>query len=1006
MPVDYNALAKQSGALSSAPPPRVDYNALAKQAGAVSSQPAAAAPPWYTRARQFVGDTLSKTAQNLDVTPMLQRLGDADSLAGQGRWGDAWNEVRDILPGGSAQNQVLGNQQGTYLNDQKDFARDTIAKAKSGDYSGVAANALTVTMGNAEHVPAAVDATKAAVAKYAVPVAEKAGEAVTNARAAASDALQSSAEKNIDTALHPTKNANKALTADKIAPGLAERGVVATSLKDLQAQAEAKRAEYGEQINAIFDQHADAGTKLSAQPILEKLEQEKQAYVVDGVPINPAYVDRVAAMQKQIEQVSAANGGDIPLASLRRIRQIHDEIVDKSRGGFALPPDAQSAVSASKTYGDAIRSTFADNVPELADANREYSFWANTDKVVSDSLLRKTGQRSPLTTKVMQGIGAFIGHHIAGTEGAIVGAYAGGKLAQLKGSTLWNTLSANAKMRVADLLDAGDEAGARAVAQNPANQTRAAAPAPAAAANAPAPAAAPPAATPPPGSDATVVKVPGEPHNSYPAVYRVRELDDVQPSHNGLTFSENPKYGLDNQRDYETGVNQGKVVNGSLPSQFDPTFHITDNPDTVNGPPVVDTAGNTLGGNGRVMIIQRVYAGNGKAAAAYRDTLTKKAAQFGIDPADVAAMKRPVLVREVSDSAFTGARSKADAIADFNKTGTAALTPAERAISDSQRVSPATLADMGARLEAQGEDATLADVLNNGKAGAEILDNLVKDGVVTTQERAAFQDSTGKLTKAGRERVSALMLGRFFRDPEQLESVAPGVRQKIERMAAPLAQAETAAPEWDLTPHLRDAVDLLERARAVGTKNLDDFVKQEDLLGADKYPAETLTLARALQGKSAKELTAGARQYAADANEGAKGDGLFGAAPEPGKSLADAFGGKPAAKPQSGAETQAAEALAQAKSGKTAPAESLYPSLFAKLKAGDTTDAGKTSNLLTLAKPLVDSGEISTPDELRAFAQKVYGKPAKAKAAAAPIPPPAARSGSGSPAALGDIGKK
>lgn len=43
-PIDYSALAKQAGAISSAPP-QVDYSALAKQAGAVSSTPASGPAP-------------------------------------------------------------------------------------------------------------------------------------------------------------------------------------------------------------------------------------------------------------------------------------------------------------------------------------------------------------------------------------------------------------------------------------------------------------------------------------------------------------------------------------------------------------------------------------------------------------------------------------------------------------------------------------------------------------------------------------------------------------------------------------------------------------------------------------------------------------------------------------------------------------------------------------------------------------------------------------------------
>jgi len=115
-------------------------------------------------------------------------------------------------------------------------------------------------------------------------------------------------------------------------------------------------------------------------------------------------------------------------------------------------------------------------------------------------------------------------------------------------------------------------------------------------------------------------------------------------------------------------------------------------------------------------------------AQAYRDLLTQKAAQFGQDPAQVAGMKQPVLVREISTGDLP---DKQQAVTDFNVGGTAALRPAEKAIADSRRVSTDTLDHIAGRLEAHGQDATLSQVLD-GRGGADVLQKLISDGVIIT----------------------------------------------------------------------------------------------------------------------------------------------------------------------------------------------------------------------------------------------------------------------------------
>jgi hypothetical protein len=320
----------------------------------------------------------------------------------------------------------------------------------------------------------------------------------------------------------------------------------------------------------------------------------------------------------------------------------------------------------------------------------------------------------------------------------------------------------------------------------------------------------------------TTVRVPGE-DREYSARYQVRELADVHPSHSGVNFQRNPKYALENDRDYSNAANQGKIVNWSSPAEFKPSYHITDNPDATNGPIVIDSEGHALGGNGRAMILQRVYKWNAEGSQVYKDLLAKKAAQFGIDPEQVKGMKQPVLVREINDSEFEQPQQKQTAITDFNKKGTAELTPSERAIADSRRVSQATFDDLASRFESGGKESTLADVLRGANAH-EIVDRLIKDGVISPQERAGYVGKAG-LSDAAKDRISNLLVGKFFRDPAQLDTVPVSVRNKLERIAAPLSKAEVSK-EWSLDPHIQEALDILEEVKQRNAQTVDDILGQ------------------------------------------------------------------------------------------------------------------------------------------------------------------------------------
>jgi hypothetical protein len=378
---------------------------------------------------------------------------------------------------------------------------------------------------------------------------------------------------------------------------------------------------------------------------------------------------------------------------------------------------------------------------------------------------------------------------------------------------------------------------------------------------------------------ATSVRVPGE-RTAYEGQYSVRELDDVHASHNAHTFEKNPNYQPRNDRDYSNPVNKERVVVNSKGDTFDPAYVLADSPDATNGAPVIDADGNVLGGNSRAMILERVYKNNPAGADAYKAELARKAPQLGIDPQQIAGMKRPVLVRELSDAGL----NKQRAITDLNKTGTASLTAAERATADARMITPAASDYLATAIDAGGTEATLNDVLS-GKDGIAIVNRLVDDGVFTMQERPNLVDpKTGAVTAAAKERISKLLLGQVFEDADQMTRTPAEVRNKLERTVSPILQSGQKAG-FDIRPTVRQALDALEYARAHGITRISDLLAQGSMFAdAPKFTQQAVDLAQFIRDAKPTAIAKAFRRYVANAEPTMYGESTQAEA------FADAFG--------------------------------------------------------------------------------------------------------------------
>lgn len=156
------------------------------------------------------------------------------------------------------------------------------------------------------------------------------------------------------------------------------------------------------------------------------------------------------------EQNPQTGALEVPVDKLRQLRQTWD-------GVAALAKHYQGAVLADYAAGevhgmaaDAIREQLGAQFPDIDALNKEYSFWKNAEKIVSDTITRRQGQAKPLGQKLAQAAGTAAGYATGGMGGAVLGREAMGALEKLTTSTAWGTVSAVMRSKLADAIASGD----------------------------------------------------------------------------------------------------------------------------------------------------------------------------------------------------------------------------------------------------------------------------------------------------------------------------------------------------------------------------------------------------------------------------------------------------------------------------------------------------------------------------------------------------------------------
>lgn len=348
---------------------------------------------------------------------------------------------------------------------------------------------------------------------------------------------------------------------------------------------------------------------------------------------------------------------------------------------------------------------------------------------------------------------------------------------------------------------------------------------------------------------ASVLELPGG--DSKPVTYEIVELGTITPSHDPKAGFKPRPGGDKNERPYHDPV-EGKDLRDRVmrnAADLKPGFLITDTPAATDGPPIVNEKGQVLGGNARTMVMELAYAKRGEQADRLRAALEDSADAFGIDPAVVATMRAPVLIRRLAD-ADAGAQGELSRV--LNDPFTAPRTLSADAVSRGSKIDERAAQTIAAAIG----DGSLSEALSDRGSRTTILQALNEVEALTDADVAKmFRGQDGTMTEAAKEMIAATLLGAVISDVRVLSAMPPNVRGAIMKSLPSLVRANAIWPPFGGI--IEHAVETLNEARAAGL-SVDEIATQQTIEDAAwRHDPRGIALARALEA----DLAAGPKYF-------------------------------------------------------------------------------------------------------------------------------------------------
>ena len=252
------------------------------------------------------------------------------------------------------------------------------------------------------------------------------------------------------------------------------------------------------------------------------------------------------------------------------------------------------------------------------------------------------------------------------------------------------------------------------------------------------------------------------------------DINSVQESHKGSM--KNPYHFIPEAqpKDRTSSASRTDTAVNAAPENFKPELLTGDGVVYNESAPIINSRGEVIQGNGRVMTMREVYK-NPESAARYKQYLKEHAAEFGLTPEDIDKMEQPILVNRVDVDDAEAIRLGQFKATDLESGGSQRIEPRE------------TIQKMGDwfrsfinKIFNGKEDESIAQLID--KNGIEVLKHMNSRGFINnTQVETAIRD--GKLTAEGKNDIMNILKHHLFDGaPSELEAMFNGMPAKAQKV--------------------------------------------------------------------------------------------------------------------------------------------------------------------------------------------------------------------------------
>ena len=386
----------------------------------------------------------------------------------------------------------------------------------------------------------------------------------------------------------------------------------------------------------------------------------------------------------------------------------------------------------------------------------------------------------------------------------------------------------------------------------------------------------PPAAA---GGGQSTIRANGQEHG---VTFEVREASSLSPA---------TEAGTTNQARNRASNAQSAAQVANIAANLDPVTLTADTHEMDTGMPTLARDGQTIiAGNGRTMAVQQAYAQHPERAQAYRQHLINNAAAYGLNPAAIAQMQNPVLVRRFTDDVDV------QQMATASNAGTGmALSAYELAATDAQAL-PSDLRNLVGGTDGMIDPATGTNAAVMGQWAQALPENrrnavYTQDGRTLSREgllafrNAVLYRAYGEGVDMGDGIISRQTLADIIENSvEELRNVRNAlvnIAPRVVDMKARVQQGLYPA-ELDISADLLRASESLTQTRKANGPTVESIINQQNLDGSS-YPANAATILRYFNAhiRSGADIRSYLNGYYdwANAQQSTNTADIFGAAP-------------------------------------------------------------------------------------------------------------------------------